>query len=136
MSETRLTRSDTDKMIAGVCGGLAAYLGIDSVLVRLAFMVLLFASGVGFPIYFILWIIMPTETAVTHSGSKVIQENIEELGHTVSSSVSRIGRTGTVGALLLLFGVYFLLKEFGWLNGIFWPLVIIGLGVYLISRRR
>lgn len=139
MSQAKLTRSDADRMIAGVCGGLASYLGIDSVLVRLAFVVLIFASGIGFPIYFILWIIMPTETAVARSGSEVIQENIEEMGHTVSSGVSRIGRTGTVGALLILFGAYFLLQEFGlmgWLSGFFWPLIIIGLGVYLIARRR
>ncbi|MFN2255255.1 MAG: PspC domain-containing protein, partial [Candidatus Promineifilaceae bacterium] len=59
MSQTRLTRSSTDKIIAGVCGGLAEYLEIDPVLVRLAFLVLFFASGIGFPIYIILWIVMP-----------------------------------------------------------------------------
>lgn len=39
MQQTRLMRSETDKMIAGVCGGLAEYLNIDPVLVRLAFVV-------------------------------------------------------------------------------------------------
>ena len=48
MSETQLTRSDTDKMLAGICGGLAAYLGIDSVLVRALFAFLVFASGMVF----------------------------------------------------------------------------------------
>ena len=61
MPETKLTRNETDRMIAGVCGGLAAYLNIDSVLVRLAFIILFFASGIGFPIYLILWVIMPSE---------------------------------------------------------------------------
>jgi phage shock protein C len=125
-------------MIAGVCGGLATYLGIDSVLVRLAFVVLLFASGIGFPIYMILWVIMPQEDDVSKSGSEIIQENIEEMGQTVSSGVSRIGRPGTVGILLILFGLYFLFGQMGWLsraNGIFWPLVIIGLGIYLLARR-
>lgn len=138
MPEARLARSSTDRMIAGVCGGLATYLGIDSVLVRLAFVVLLFASGIGFPIYIILWIIMPQEDNVSKSGSEVIQENIEEMGQTVSSSVSRIGRPGTVGILLILFGLYFWFSQMGWLswaNGIFWPLVIIGLGIYLLARR-
>ena len=37
MSESRLTRSETDKMIAGVCGGLAEYLNLDPVWVRLLF---------------------------------------------------------------------------------------------------
>ncbi|MFQ5398753.1 MAG: PspC domain-containing protein [Anaerolineae bacterium] len=139
MSEARLTRSETDRMLAGVCGGIAAYLGIDSVLVRLAFVLLLFASGIGFPLYLILWVIMPRESAAAQPGSEVFHDNIEEMSHKVSSSVNRIGRPGTFGIILILLGVYFLLSQLGWLtwlNGIFWPLVIIGLGVYLLLRRR
>ena len=64
MQQTRLMRSETDKMIAGVCGGLAAYLGVDPVLVRLAFVILLLASGVGLGLYVILWIVMPTASRV------------------------------------------------------------------------
>lgn len=138
MSDSRLTRSETDKMIAGVCGGIAAYLGVDSVFVRLAFVVLLFASGIGFPTYLILWIIMPRESDVSKTGSQVIQQNIGEVGDKVSSSVSRIGRPGTVGILLILFGAYFLFDQLGWLgwtSGVFWSLVIIGAGVYMLVRR-
>ena len=51
MQQARLMRSETDKMIAGVCGGLADYLNIDPVLVRLAFVVLFLASGIGLAIY-------------------------------------------------------------------------------------
>jgi phage shock protein C len=132
-------RSESDKMMAGVCGGIAAYLGMDSVLVRLAFVVLLFASGIGIPIYVILWIIMPSESATDKTGSEVIQQNIRDMTEKVSSSVNRVGRTGTVGILLILFGAYFLLNQFGWLdwaNGLLWPLIIIGAGVYMMARRR
>jgi phage shock protein PspC (stress-responsive transcriptional regulator) len=138
MSEGRLTRSGTDKMIAGVCGGLANYLGIDSVLVRLAFVVLLFASGIGFPIYLILWVIMPREEDIGRPSSAVMQENIEEMSHTVSSRVGRMGRPGTVGILFILLGFYFLFNQLGWLgwvSGAFWPLVIIGIGLYMITQR-
>jgi phage shock protein C len=138
MPENRLTRSETDKIIAGVCGGIAAYLGIDSVLVRLAFVVLLFASGIGFPIYLILWVIMPREADMSKTGSQVIQENLGEMSETVASSVGRVGRPGTVGVVMILLGVYFLMSQFGWLswaNGVFWPLVIIGAGVYMLTRR-
>lgn len=138
MPETKLTRSETDRMIAGVCGGLASYLKIDSVLVRLGFVVLLFASGIGFPIYLILWVIMPSEAAAEKVGSQVIQENIDEMGRTVASSMNRIGRPNTVGIILILLGIYFLFNQFGWggwLSNIFWPLVIIGVGVYMLSRR-
>ncbi|MFN2124363.1 MAG: PspC domain-containing protein [Candidatus Promineifilaceae bacterium] len=44
MAQERLTRSSSDKIVAGVCGGLANYLEIDPVLVRLAFIVLILAS--------------------------------------------------------------------------------------------
>ena len=139
MSEMRLTRSTSDKVIAGVCGGLAAYLDIDSTLVRLAFAILLFASGIGLPIYLILWIIMPEEDSQSDSDAEVIQKNLGDIGDSVYSGVSGIGRRGTIGILLILMGVYFLFNQLGWLSwisgAIFWPLVIIGFGIYLLIRR-
>ncbi|WP_322488547.1 PspC domain-containing protein [Chloroflexus sp.] len=60
MTTTRLTRSATDSMIGGVCGGLARYFGIDSTIVRLVF-VLAVLSGLSPLIYIVLWIIMPKE---------------------------------------------------------------------------
>lgn len=140
MPETRLVRSETDKMLAGVCGGLAAYLGIDSVFVRLLFVLLLFASGIGFPIYLILWFIMPGEDNVDKPNSEVVQDNLEEMSHTVAEGVNRIGRAGTVGVLLVLLGFYFLFNQMGWLHwmngGVFWPLLIIGIGIYMLIRRQ
>ena len=139
MSETRLTRSTDDKIIAGVCSGLAAYLDIDPVWVRLAFVILLFASGIGLPMYVILWIVMPAADNDTRSEAEVIQKNIGEMGETVYSSVNRLGRASTVGVILVLLGAYFLLNQLGWLNwiggAVFWPLVIIGFGVYLLIKR-
>ncbi len=56
----RLMRSRTDTMIAGVAGGLARYLGVDPVLIRLVFVVLVI-SGPGVFIYPLLWLVMPLE---------------------------------------------------------------------------
>ena len=139
MPDTKLTRSEADRMIAGVCGGIAAYLNIDSVLVRLAFVVLVFASGIGFPIYLILWVIMPSEARADKMGADVIHDNIEEMSQTVSSNMDRFGRPNTVGIILILLGVYFLFNQFGWMgwvSNVFWPFLIIGAGVYMLSRRR
>jgi len=139
MTETRLTRSDNDKMIAGICGGLAAYLGIDSVLVRALFFFLVLASGIGIPIYLILWFIMPRENNVHKPNAEVIQDNIEEMGKKITSNVNRIGRPATIGTLLIIFGIYFLFSKLGFLNwlhgGIFWPLIIVVFGVYMLVRR-
>lgn len=56
----RLMRSRTDKVIAGVAGGIGQYLAIDPVIVRLAFVALVF-TGVGLFLYPVLWLIMPIE---------------------------------------------------------------------------
>lgn len=138
MFESRLTRSETDKMVAGVCGGIAAYLDIDSVFIRLAFVLLALASGIGIAIYFIMWIVMPRESAVTASDAVVMQDNIKDLKETVSSGADRIGRPATIGLIMIMLGAYFLLAELGmvgWLNGAILPLIIIGAGAYFIWKR-
>jgi len=62
MEGKKLYRSNKDKMIAGVCGGLAHYFGIDPTLVRLIFALLVFFGvGSGLVLYIILAIIMPLE---------------------------------------------------------------------------
>lgn len=58
----KLTLSASDRKIAGVCGGLAEYLGVDSTLVRLVW-VLMALTGVGLIGYPIAWLIMPSPPA-------------------------------------------------------------------------
>ena len=65
MNKTRLTRSN-NRVIAGVCGGLAEWLGWDTGLVRLLYILVSILSA-GFPgllVYIILWIVMPPEDKV------------------------------------------------------------------------
>jgi len=62
----RLTRSDTNKQIAGVCGGLADFFGVDSTIVRLAAVVIAIYPGAvigGVIAYLIAWFIMPRSAA-------------------------------------------------------------------------
>ncbi len=62
MESKKLYRSKTDKMISGVCGGLAQYFGVDATLVRLVFALLVFFGvGSGVLLYIILAIVMPLE---------------------------------------------------------------------------
>jgi phage shock protein C len=64
----RLARSETDKQIAGVCGGLAEYFGVDSTLVRLAAVVIAIYPGCvigGIVAYLIAWFIMPARPAAS-----------------------------------------------------------------------
>ena len=59
--EKKLFRSKTDKKIAGVCGGLAQYLEMDSTVVRLLWIVLSFFAGSVILLYLICALIMPVE---------------------------------------------------------------------------
>ncbi len=60
MTTKRLYLSNKDKKIAGLCGGLAQYFGIDSTVVRLIYIILtLLSFGFGILFYFIAWIIVP-----------------------------------------------------------------------------
>jgi phage shock protein C len=70
---TRLVRSRSDTLIAGVAGGIASYLGVDPVFVRLVFVLLAF-SGVGIALYLILWLIMPLEGAAGDPPPQAIDE--------------------------------------------------------------
>ena len=57
----RLTRSRDERMIGGVAGGIAQYLGIDPVIVRLAFVVLALAGGGGVLAYLVAWLVIPEQ---------------------------------------------------------------------------
>jgi len=59
MNGKKLVRSRTDKKIAGVCGGLGDYFGIDPLWIRLAFVLVFFAGGSSLLAYIVMWIIMP-----------------------------------------------------------------------------
>jgi phage shock protein C len=50
-------------MIAGVAGGLAKYLGIDPVILRIAFVIIGLMNGIGVVLYLVLWLLMPNEDA-------------------------------------------------------------------------
>ncbi len=60
----KLYRSKTDKRLAGVCGGLGEYFGIDSTLVRLGFALFTLAGGSGLFIYLIATLIIPEENEI------------------------------------------------------------------------
>ena len=61
--DTRLTRSTSARMVAGVCAGIARYFNIDPVIVRLLFVVAVFAGGVSPLLYALLWIVIPQDSA-------------------------------------------------------------------------
>jgi phage shock protein PspC (stress-responsive transcriptional regulator) len=152
--ENKLYRSRSDRMIAGVCGGLGQYLQVDPVWIRLLFVLLLFASGFGFWAYLILWIIIPEEGRVTTATGDTVQANVQDIagrardfGRDVQRGLGRSAdgqpdsTTGAiiVGGAFILIGVVMLFNRLGlfwWLNsGILWPLLLILLGGALLYSR-
>ena len=57
----RLRRSQSDRWIAGVCGGLAAATGVEAWVWRLLMVALVFAGGLGVAVYALLWIFVPAK---------------------------------------------------------------------------
>lgn len=73
----RLYRSTNERMLAGVCGGIAEYLEVDPTLVRLAFVALMFLGGPGLIIYIVLMIVVPeAPREVRKSKNDVFYEDV------------------------------------------------------------
>ena len=71
----KLYRSRTDRSIAGICGGLAAYFGIDPTLLRLITLLLILFGGISIWVYVILWIVVPEEPLRTFGINKKTKQD-------------------------------------------------------------
>ena len=124
----RLYRSRRDRMLAGVAGGLGQYFNIDPVLIRLAFVAMTLASGIGLVIYVILAIVVPNRP-----------EYEEEPQITSTTTVDTTRGREIAGIILIGFGLLVLASNVGlfailrW--DLFWPIVLIGLGAYILMNR-
>lgn len=118
-----LTRSRSDRMIAGVCGGLAAYLDVDAVWVRLGAAVLaLVTSGAAVLAYLVAAVIIPEGDGLPPAGAPAGDG----------------GRRATVilGVVLVLVGVATLVDRFlPAFDRFFWPVALIAVGVALLWGR-
>jgi len=117
----RLHRSTSDRMCCGVCGGIAEYLAVDSVLVRLAFVVGTLWGGIGLLLYIVLAIVLPIDEQAA-----------------VPTSLSRERSQLLAGLLLVVFGGLLLVGNMGWAPwlswSLFWPGVLILVGLALLLR--
>jgi len=115
----RLTRSSSDRVIAGVAGGLGRYFGIDPVVVRIAFIVLLFVGGAGFIAYAAAWLLVPSDDGKTarFTSRDLLRRTVVALGIVIGSMVLGLG-----GAWAVATG-----------GGTATAIVIIGAGLALIA---
>lgn len=143
----QLRRSTTDAILGGVCAGIAEYIEIDPVLVRLAFIALTFAGGAGIFLYIALWVIIPevdSHEILTEESIRKNAEDVREKAEEVVSSLKKGSNDNQArfifGVLLLFLGGYFLLSNFGilgWLDfGDIWPIILIAIGLALVIKRK
>ena len=100
----KMYRNPDSKVLGGVAGGIAAYFGIDVVIVRLLFIAGIFAAFIGPIIYIILWIILPEAKTLTDKmemqGQPVTLSNIESA---IKKSLNVEGHEETTLVKILLF---------------------------------
>lgn len=134
-NSNRLYRSNTDKVIGGVSGGLADYLSIDVVIVRVLFVLLVLFGGSGVLVYIILWIAIPEQTisydAKEDKSDVEIISDIKTEPATKKQSNTALG----AGIILIIVGLLFLADRLiPFYNVIdFWPLILIVVGVMIIK---
>ena len=120
VGEKRLHRSRRDRVVAGVCGGLGEYFGVDPTVVRLAFVAVALAGGASVLAYIVLAIVLPEATG---------DEPAPRAAHAPE----------VAGMVLLVLGLVLLAVNvgwFGWLDWqLVWPAVLVGLGLALMLRR-
>lgn len=116
-----LRRSRDDRVIGGVCSGLGRYLGVDPVLLRIAFVVLAIAGGGGVILYIVGWILIPEEKPG------------EALGARAPSSAETLRLV--VGGALIAVGVLLLLNlSIPRIGKYLWPLALITIGIAVIVQ--
>jgi phage shock protein C len=136
----RLYRSRTNKVIAGICGGIAEYFDVDPVLIRIIAILFLFTGGAALIAYIIGIIIIPYSPQQEYMAGTAEQTPPPPLGRT-----GDFGHSGSliVGIVLTLIGINLLFRNFpffgryyGWFWGVgwpfFWPSILIVLGLLVI----
>ena len=77
MADKKVYRSNKDKMIGGVCAGVAEYFDIDPTIVRLAAVLLFFAEGIGLLLYIVAWIVIPEQPLSTKDSDNNRSDTID-----------------------------------------------------------
>jgi phage shock protein C len=152
---SRLERSNTNRVIAGVCGGIAEYLAVDATLVRVVFVLMAFVGGIGLLAYIVLLILMPlpgrpapfissppasgmADTTTRVEGDAAMSSTVAPVDPAIRAAEADRRRMA-VGYLLIGLGVVFLLSNAGVFRTVewqfLWPLVLIGIGVLFLVQR-
>ena len=153
--KSRLERSNTNRVIGGVCGGIAEYLAVDPTLVRVVFVVTAFVTaGLGVLAYIVLLVLMPqpgqpapftkasppadTTAPMDAGATTTMPAAVTPVDPAVHQAEAERRRMA-FGYLLIAVGVAFLLSNAGVFRFVqwqfLWPLVLIGIGILFLVQR-
>jgi phage shock protein PspC (stress-responsive transcriptional regulator) len=134
MNTKQLTRSATDRKIAGVCGGLGEYLNVDPVIFRIAFLFALFLGGAGFILYIVMILVVPEKYPSFQNNSKPNDEIIIEEVSDEKKNGIKDAMMLAIGSMLILFGVlFFIIRAFPFrFHTFFFPTLLVIGGILLL----
>lgn len=144
---SKLYRSEDNRMLGGVCSGLAEFFNIDPTLIRLFFVLITFFGGGGIFFYLVLWLIIPSKSSVSELSRQNFEKNIQEmkdkaqhLAEDLKTGSKKSDSKQILGLFVILFGVMLLLGNLGILNLVkvwkFFPAaIIILLGLGILAKR-
>jgi phage shock protein C len=145
----KLYRSRTDRVIAGVCGGLGEYFEIDPIIFRGVFILLCLPGGFGFLFYLLLTVIVPRSPGdVVVEGSRKeefrgmaygMKDHLNDLAHKIRESDNWFsGRRNVVGLIIVIVGLFLFVQQifpFRWFHwNFFWPVLLIVFGVLILTK--
>ena len=107
MDTKQLTRSATDRKIAGVCGGLGEYFNVDPIIFRIAFFFALCMGGTGFILYIVMVLVVPEKQKSFQHNSRPNDEIIIEEVSDEKKSRIKDATLLVLGTMLILFGTFF-----------------------------
>lgn len=131
----KLYRARTGKVLGGVSGGLADYLNIDKVVIRILFVLLVVFGGSGVLVYIILWIAIPEQSVTDrYKVEETPYPKYPENESADSAKQNESNSSMVIGIIMVVIGLLFLF------NGLlpiyqlwnFWPVILIAAGVLLI----
>jgi phage shock protein C len=145
----RLTRTRSNKVLGGVCGGLGQYLGIDPVVIRIIFILLSIGHSLGVILYILLWVLLPEEGGAERPSATTgdrLSEGIRGMGDDIrqAAQTPHPGAALWFGVGLIIIGGFLLaetlVRELGiywlsWINtGNLWALLLIVIGIAFLMR--
>ena len=138
MENRKLSRNTMNKVIGGVCSGLADFFGLDVALVRIAFVIAFLFASFGFWLYIILWIVLPDGQRTVDNGQQTSDwgqqtTDIGQQSESVTKPESKV-KSVLAGSFVILIGLLFLINNFIPINWVWklWPLILVAIGVVMI----